>query len=330
LATEKLTPRARMEACLGDTHLDRVPVALWRHFPVDDQYPENLAAATINFQRNFDFDFVKVTPASSFCVKDWGVQDVWQGSSEGTRNYHTYAIHKPEDWLKLAQLDVRQGYLGAQLNCLKLIVNELGPQIPTIQTVFNPLSQAKNLVSRDSLLVHLRRYPEAVEAGLNIISEVTYQFVRELKSIGVAGIFYAVQHAQFGLLSEKEYLHFGKQFDLKVLEAAQELWLNVLHLHGEDVMFDLFTDYPVQVINWHDQDTPPSLTKALKKFPGVVCGGLRREKTMVLGIPADVNNEARQAIRETGGKRFILGTGCVVPIIAPYGNLLAARQSVEK
>ena len=35
------------------------------------------------------------------------------------------------------------------------------------------------------------------------------------------------------------------------------------------------------------------------------------------------------AIRQTGGRRLLLGTGCVVPVIAPHGNILAARQSVE-
>jgi uroporphyrinogen decarboxylase len=31
----------------------------------------------------------------------------------------------------------------------------------------------------------------------------------------------------------------------------------------------------------------------------------------------------------TGGRRFILGTGCVVPITAPRANLFAARNAVE-
>jgi uroporphyrinogen decarboxylase len=50
---------------------------------------------------------------------------------------------------------------------------------------------------------------------------------------------------------------------------------------------------------------------------------------MVLGTPESVEKEAREAIQVTDGKRFILGTGCVVPITAPYGNIMAARKSVE-
>lgn len=106
-------------------------------------------------------------------------------------------------------------------------------------------------------------------------------------------------------------------------------WLNMLHLHGEDIMFETLADYPVQIMNWHDLDTEPSLNEGLKQFQGAVCGGLRREQTMVLGTPEQVKAEANQAIQITSGKRFILGTGCVVPITAPFGNLKAARESVE-
>jgi len=104
----------------------------------------------------------------------------------------------------------------------------------------------------------------------------------------------------------------------------------MLHLHGEDIMFDLLADYPIGVMNWHDLDTEPSLVDGLGQFPGAVCGGLRREQTMVLGTPDQVQEEAVQAIRDTAGRRFILGTGCVVPITAPFGNLRAARESVDK
>src|SRR5512139_3595706 len=97
--------RQRLESVLAGSQPDRVPVALWRHFPVDDQSPGRLAAATVDFQNTFDFDLVKVTPASSFCIKDWGVQDEWHGAPEGTRAYTARAIQQPEDWQKLPALD---------------------------------------------------------------------------------------------------------------------------------------------------------------------------------------------------------------------------------
>jgi len=323
------THRQRLEACLAGEPLDRVPVALWRHFPVDDQSPEGLAAATLAFQKTFDFDLVKVTPASSYCLQDWGLLGEWQGATEGTREYNDPVIKRPEDWERLKVLDPYAGRLGSQLVCLRLLAEEIGPDTPIIQTIFNPLSQAKNLVGRANLEAHLRLYPEAVHAGLRAITETTRRFVEAVRTTGIDGIFYAIQHAQYGLLSEAEYATFGRTYDMQVLEPAKAMWLNMLHLHGSDVMFDFVADYPVQILNWHDRDTPPSLQEGQKRFKGVVCGGLQREETMVLGSPVRVTAEARDAIQATNGQRFILGTGCVVPIIAPYGNLMAARMSVE-
>jgi len=330
LAAKKLTHRQRVESCLAGGVLDRVPVALWRHFPVDDQSSRGLASATINFQNTYDFDFVKVTPASSFCVRDWGVKDEWRGAWEGTREYTHFVINQPEDWLKIKPLNPKKGILGQQLDCLKLIVQEVGLETPVIQTIFNPLCQAKYLISQEKMIFHLRTSPDAVKKGLSTIVESTIRFIEAAKETGISGIFFAVQHAQYGVLSELEYKQFGVPYDLVLLSSINDLWLNVLHLHGNDVMFDLFTDYPIQVLNWHDRDTAPDLATGKERFKGVVCGGLRRYSTMVLGSPQQVTQEAKDAINSTDGKRFILGTGCVTPTHAPYGNFIAARNCVEK
>ncbi|MFQ6099669.1 MAG: uroporphyrinogen decarboxylase family protein [Anaerolineae bacterium] len=325
----EMTKSERLVAAIRGEPVDRPPVALWRHFPGDDQQPEDLAAAAFAFQRRYDFDFVKVTPASSFCLRDWGSQDRWVGSPEGTREYTFYPIQAPEDWRGLRPLDPAQGSLGAQLCCLRLIADKLAGEAPFIQTIFSPLAQAKNLVGREQLLVHLRRHPDAIRAGLEAITETTIRFIQAARETGIAGVFYAVQHAQYGLLSGEEYAAFGRPYDLRVLEAAQGLWLNVLHLHGTDVMFDLLADYPVQVINWHDRETWPTLAEAQRCFGGAVCGGLQRWEVVIRGTPDQVWGQAADAIAQTGGQRFILGTGCVTPIVAPTSNIRAAREVVD-
>jgi uroporphyrinogen decarboxylase len=321
--------RERIEACMANEQVDRPAVALWRHFPVDDQDPLSLAEAAIELQRRYDFDLVKISPSSSFCIKDWGSQDEWNGAVEGTRDYTKRVIQVPDDWEKLAPLDPNQGYLAAQLECMRLIVAELSAEVPVIQTVFNPLSQAKNLIGADDLSVHLRKYPEQLKAGLKTIAVSIQRFLEAGLETGVDGIFYAVQHAQYGLFSEQEYESFGTAFDRLALQPIDKYAINMLHLHGRQVMFDHFLDYPFGIINWHDRESPPSLKEARGKFSGALCGGLRRQETMVLGTPVQVKLEARDAIQQTGGRGLILGTGCVMPTIVPRANIVAARQSVE-
>jgi uroporphyrinogen decarboxylase len=329
MANKTISHRERLETCLAGEKPDRVPVALWRHFPVDDQTPEGLAAATSAFQRLYDFDFIKVTPPSSYCLKDWGAEDRWSGNSEGTREYTNFVIQNPEDWEHLPILNPKHGNLGNQTICLRILTSEFSSHLPIIQTVYSPLAQAKNLVGADRLSVHIRKYPQQLKAGLERIMQSTILWVEELIKVGIDGIFFAVQHAQYGLLNDAEFEAFGASYDIPILKIAKPLWLNMVHLHGENVMFDSITRYETPAINWHDRHTPPSLQKAQELYTGVVCGGLRRWESMVLGTPQQIHSEALDAIQTSGGKRFILGTGCVLPITAPYGNILAARQSVD-
>ena len=327
--TEAVSHRDRLQAVLAGQAPDHVPVALWRHFPVDDQTPDGLAAATAHFQNIYQFDLIKVTPTSSFCLKDWGVQDRWTGNPEGTRDYTRRVIHQPQDWETLPALDTTRGYLGQQIECLKLITGRFIDTTPVIQTVFSPMSQAKNLVGGDELVVHARRYPEALHKGLEIITQTTLRFIEAIRRSGIDGIFYAVQHAQYGLLTPQEFDTFGLKYDLQVMDAVNDLWLNLVHLHGSDVMFDVASRYPASIVNWHDRESGPALQDGLSRFSGAACGGLRQWDTMVLGSNQQVRSEAEDAIQATGGMRFILGTGCVLPITAPHGNITAAIEAAR-
>ena len=322
-----MNKRERLEAAIHDQQVDRAPVALWRHFPGDDQSPDTLAAAAVAFQRRWDFDFVKVTPASSFCISGWGAEDRWVGNIEGTREHTRYPIALAEDWLALKPLDPRAVSLGDQLRCLALIRAEL-PDTPIIQTIFNPLSQAKNLAG-SRLLPMLRLQPREFRRGLDTITATTIEFIRAAKSTGIDGIFLAVQHANAQTMSEAEYREFGVELDRRILEEASDLWLNVVHLHGEDVYFDLVSQYPAQVWNWHDRETAPNLREGLERVRGAVCGGIARDASMLLGTPEQVQTEVADALQQTGRRRVIIGTGCVTFITSPEANLRAARDAVE-
>ena len=125
---------------------------------------------------------------------------------------------------------------------------------------------------------------------------MTLRFIEEARKTGIDGIFYAVQHAQYALLSGDEFDAFARYYDLRILEAVRDLWLNVVHVHGSEIMFDKVKDYPAAVMNWHDRQTEPSLQQAGQQFPGSLCGGLRQWETMVLGSPEDVRTESKEAI----------------------------------
>lgn len=326
-----MSKRERLEKTITGEATDRVPVALWRHWPGDDQRPSDFVEAMVGFQRQYDWDFVKVTPASSYCLVDHGVQDRWAGSPEGTREYTRRVVNRSVDWTDLRVLDPAKGVLSRQIEVLKLLKDALGTEVPFIQTIFSPLAQAKNLAGGDLLIKHMRTAPDRLRTGLNTITESTLRFIDAIRRSGISGIFYAVQHASYAIMTEDEYRIFGRTYDMRILEALnKDWWLNMLHLHGDVPIFDLFNDYPVQAINWHDRETEPDLVNGKLRFKGAVCGGLGRFDTVHNGTPAEVRSQARDAIEKTGGRRLILSTGCVAMVTSPTSNLRAVREVVEK
>lgn len=323
-----MTPRERIEAAVRGERPDRVPIALWRHFPHEDQTAEGLARATVAFQREFQWDLVKVTPASGYPAEAWGAQLKPANNAEGTREYLSRPIQRPEDWQALEERDVTQGVYGRELRALRLIREAVGTEVPVLPTIFSPLTVARQLAG-DALFAHLREHPRDLQAGLRVVAQTTARFAQECLRHGADGIFFATQLASHELLSLEEYEEFGVPFDLQVLEAVSSAFLVVLHLHGLRPMFELARRYPVGVVNWHDRETPPSLAEGQELFRGAVLGGLNRSTTLPKGSPEDVRREVLDALEQTGGRRLIVGAGCVVPVTAPPANLRAARGAVE-
>lgn len=328
--TEKLTARQRIENLLSGNPIDRPGVALWRHFPVDDQQPDRLAAAIINFQNTYQFDLIKITPASSFCLVDWGAKDTWRGNPEGTRDYDAPAFKDAETFSRIQALSPHSGNLGNHLECIRLVQKEFGKTTPILQTIFSPLAQAKNLLGKSNLIAYLRQSPDLILQSLEMIKITTLAYIKECKKLGIDGIFYAVQHAQEAVLSDQEYLKFGKPFDMDILKEAQELPANLLHLHGDSIRFNLVKDLPAAIVNWHDRQSSLSLSQGREYFNKLLCGGLQQWQTLAYGDPDLITAEAQDAFEQIRDGHFILGTGCVMPIITPHGNIMAMRNSVNK
>jgi uroporphyrinogen decarboxylase len=323
-----VTHRDRLLASLRGDRADRTPVALWRHFPEDDRRAESLAAAHIAFQQRFEFDFLKITPASGYYGDDWGLRAGYRPNREGVRTYHDRPVKRASDWAALRRLDVTAGAYGRELHALSAVRDALGSTVPVLATVFSPLTIAKTLCGDQAVLRYVREEGEALHAGLEIIADVTGRFAAESLSAGADGIFFATQMACEGGASEEEYEEFGRPYDLRVLDAAGSAEFVILHAHGDNVYFDLLSAYPVHAINWHDRRTAPSLREARERFSGCLVGGVD-EARFADRQPQEITEEVRDAIAQTAGVAHIVSAGCVIPIDSAHANIDAAVAAVR-
>lgn len=325
-----MSHRERIENALQGKETDRLPFGFWWHFPNRDRAPRRLAELTLELQRRLDLDFIKFSPYGLYSVVDWGVTLDMKGGIKTPPVQAGFPIQKPGDWRKLKPFNPDEGEYLIVLEAQRIALSGLEEEVPLIQTVFSPLTSCLKMAGKDTLLNHIREAPDAVHAGLEVVTETTRRFAAESVKRGAAGLFFASQTANAGYLAPKEYSDFAKPYDLAVLDAVRgRSWFDVFHLHGEEIMFDLVLDYPVHAFNYHDRESGPPLARMKKRTDRCLIGGIGQNTTLVRGTPAEVDAEVKDAWQQVGRRGLILGPGCVANLDAPDANVIQLRKSVE-
>lgn len=326
-APSPMSARERVQAAIAGQPVDRPPVSLWQHFPERDQTAEDLAAATIDWQRRFGFDLVKFMPPGDYPIIDWGGVTVYEGARGGTRTTKRFPISAPGDWASLKPLDVRQGFNGRVIAAVDRTRSALEPDVPLLHTIFSPLTVAMKL-SNAQAVEHSRSHPDELRHALGLIADVTRQCVKASREAGADGFFFATQCADESVMSLDAYREFGLTFDLAVLAAVPADAIVLLHLHGTRPMFDLQAEYPVQIVNWHDRRAEPSLPVGRVRSGRCVAGGINEQAIATASAEA-VAAEVTEAIAATDGRGLIVAPGCVIPIDTPAANIKAAVSAVR-
>jgi uroporphyrinogen decarboxylase len=327
---KQMSRRERVLAAVNRQPVDRVPYAVWRHFPTVDHSPAGLAQATLRFHERYGSDFLKITPRGGYAVEAWGCVEGDAVREDGHRPCARCAVRAPEDWKKIRALDpgAAPGYAEEIETIIRLGFDRRIGDAPVVPTLFSPLSVAKKL-SGDRLPRDLREHPDEVTGALEAITETLIKFAHLALTEGVSGIFYSIQAASRSANSEEDYARFGEPYDRRFLESIESRSaLTIIHCHGNELMFDRLASLPGHAWNWDDRATPPSLRDARGRVPGAVIGGLNQWKTLRDGTAEQAVGEARDAMVQTDGTGLIVGPGCVLPMNTPDPNVAAVVQAL--
>ncbi len=325
-----MNKRERITKTIAGEATDRPPTALWRHWPGDDQRAADFAHSTIAFQREYDWDFVRIVPAESFSVTDYGLQDEWQGSPDGRRVIIRRVIQRSLDWTDLRPLDPNRGTMGRQVEATRLICDGLRhDETPIIHTIYSPLAQAEMVAGKELLRRHLRTQPDRIQTGLNTLTESTLRFIDSLKKQPIDGIAYVIRHADYDELAEEEYRTYGLPYDRKVLESLPDKWwFNSIQVEGKIPMFRNCAQLPSMMINWEDQSGEPDLSQAKLIFNGAMCGGLSSREHLHHGTPAAIREQVRLVRGQVNNRRLIVSSGSLMLLTTPLSNIRAVREAV--
>jgi uroporphyrinogen decarboxylase len=325
-----MSRRERIQAAVARQPVDRVPYAVWRHFPSVDRSPAGLAQATLRFHDHYGSDFLKITPRGGYAVEAWGCVEGGQVQPDGHRPCASCAVNSADDWKRIRVLDPASadGYAEQIETIIRLGFDRRIGDAPVLPTLFSPLSLARKL-SGERLSVDLREQPDRVRGALEAIAETLVKFADLALTEGVSGIFYSIQAASRTLHAEEIYERFGEPYDRHVLESVRgRSSLTIIHAHGDALMFDRLARLPGDAWNWDDRRTSPTLAEGKAVAPGAVIGGLDQWRTLRDGSPEAAEAETRDSLEQTGRTGVIVGPGCVLPMDTPDANVSAVVKTL--
>ncbi|MCE5230319.1 hypothetical protein LLG95_12100 [bacterium] len=330
----QMTKWQRVQAALRGDDVDRVPIALWKHYHLLDRSARQLADISVAFHRQFDTDLIKLTPSNLYPILDWGAT-VRFGADEDTMPITPVPIiSAPEQWAKLPRLDPRKGALGRELETIRLVADMVGDSAPFVMTIFNPIATAYKLrgdsVTGPEMWRDMRENPRELHAGLAIVRDTLIEYAAACLEAGASGIYFSSRWACSDVMTPAQYREFGVPYDVDFLESLRgKSKVTIIHLCRHSVLMDEVADYPVDAIHWDDKaQNCPSLAEGRKKTKAAIAGGLSLD-TLLKGTPDQVMAEAHEAIAQAGRNHFILAPGCVIHGPTPDANLAAARRAVE-
>ena len=332
---------------------DRVPWALWGHFPacewldyfsweLSTRNGEHQAKAHMALLRELDYkmDLMKVTPYYRFMAMQWGSKFNFKDNDEEAPTIST-AVKEPEDWSKLWVLDPKKE-LREFVRANKVLSRDLR-RMPFIYTIPSPIIQAMNGVGTpERVLEDMEKNPDALKEGLKTITETTKDFAEACVDSGATGIFLGIGGGGriWRDLSKKQLEEYALGYDKEILESV-DCPIKLLHIcstsegNAQDpgLMEDgWFKKYPITALNWDMHDFTP-LKRGKEAYGDVFCivGGLNHRNTLRTGNPEEVEEEVKKAIRDAGENGgFMLGPGCTVFQDMPLANYNAVGRAAIK
>jgi uroporphyrinogen decarboxylase len=318
----------------------------WQHFVGREYDPVGFAAATVEFNRRWDWDWVKINPRAIYYSEVWGSvydHDDYEGP---VPRLLAPALQSTTDLATIGPIEPGASpVLTEHIDSARLIREQL-PDRPLLQTVFSPLSVLLQLAglplypgdavygSRTSLTHDYfpRRDPAGSHTALAAIADTLAAYVAELLKpqadggAGLDGIFYAVTGtASADFFDPSAFNAFSRPYDRRVLDAVGSKTA-VLHTCRANSHPNWFADYPVNALHW-DQFLPanPPISTDFKLTP---IGGVNYELFFPGSNLTEVRRQLNSTLAARSGQPFLLAPSCTIPTPADDAalNLLRAAH----
>jgi len=309
-----MTKRDAVLAVLDATRpMPYVPAAFFTHFDPEHHLGRAAVEKHIEFFRFTGMDLAKIQYERKF-PEDPG-------------------IVRPPDWAKVKPLS--RAFFEPMLEAVDGIVQALASEAVVIVTLYSPFMCAGHVGGNERLAAHMAEDPEAVNRGMEIVTDSLMVFVNACIELGVDGFYHSTQGGEAGRLAHPDLFHqCVRPYDLRVMrEINSRCRFSVLHVCDFHMPYDdlsPFLEYPGTVVNCSPVVAGRRLSgsEIAAMFARPFMGGIERKGEIATGTEDDARRAAREALAQAPD-HTILAADCTVPPGTPWENLRAAIEEAH-
>jgi uroporphyrinogen decarboxylase len=306
-----LNNRERFLAAVAGEPVDHPPCSVWLHFVTDRLPGEETARRHARFVRDYGWDFCKL------------MNDYRYPLPEGMET-----LEKPADMLRFAPQPMSADSFAEQLRCIRALRAELGPDMPIVDTTFDPFQQVMRKVGFSRAAMVYANPRESLPM-LEAVCETMCAFMREARAAGADAMLFSINGAirppNPKGVDEATFRTFLRPFDLRMLEAMEGM-VRILHVHGTEIDLSRVLDYPCEVISLSDRlPGNPSLADVRRLTDRCLMGGIDEATVFEKSLP-EVRAELRDAVAQVGARRLMITPGCTIAPQTPQHILRCVRE----
>lgn len=310
-----MNPRERFHAAIRGEPVDHPPVVAWCNLVTDAVDGVENARRQMTFYETCGWDFCKAMNDYRF-VPPTGVE----------------TIASPADMLTFVRQPMTDRIFAEQLACLRIMRDRLPPDVPLVDTLFEPFFSVLFGVGF-SRAAFIRSHPAEATSMLGAITDTLVDYIAEVRRIGVDGMLYATNACILPPssrgISDEEFRVFHEPYDRRLLDAMDGM-VRIVHAHGNPLDLSRIMDYPFDVLSWSDRLAGnASVADVRRTTTKCLMGGIDESRLHERSLP-EIRAEVADAITQNGGARnFIVSPGCNVAPGTAKRHLICLREAVH-
>ncbi|MBQ7895002.1 MAG: uroporphyrinogen decarboxylase family protein [Oscillospiraceae bacterium] len=341
---DKMIPKERMAAYLSGKEVDRVPIlpfitavsgcAIGMSHREKRSNAENMAKCQIACYRRFGHDSVSI---------EYGLHGVGTGMGSKTNDpennvpaiidHYLKDLDNLEENLCLEKLSINKDPWSAQCyEAMQLIQKEVGDEVGVSIAPPGPFTAAASLYPVDKLLRACRKCPDKVHQLLRFTTDAVKLIATEYVSAG-SGFSICDPVASGSILSKKAYCEFVQPYTQELIDHVHSLGKGVTyHVCGNtEALTEELVNCGCNVLSI---DNRVSLLDTKQRVGHLlpIMGNVDPVEVMMLGNPNDVEEAVKACFAAAwdSPKKYMLSTGCGIPIEAPIENIDALMAAGRK